>query len=50
MLLIEIALCWAIFITSYRYDVTSNKQIFCLKLKNFVCSEITVVGHFFSVL
>jgi len=36
MLLIQIALYSAIFITSYRYDVTSNKQVFSLKLKNFL--------------
>jgi len=32
MLLIEIALCWAIVIMSLYYDVRSNKQIFSLKL------------------
>jgi len=47
ILLIEIALCWAIFITSYHHDVTSNKQIFSLKLKNFVRSEIAVSGDCF---
>jgi len=47
ILLIEIALCWTIFIPSYHYDVTSNKQFFSLKLKIFVPSEIAVVGHFF---
>jgi len=47
ILLIEIALRWAIFLTSYHYDVTSNKQIFRLKLKKFIRSKIAVVGHSF---
>jgi len=48
ILLLEIALCWSICITSYHYDVTRYKHNFSFKIEKF-CSENAVSWDFFCI-